>query len=169
MKRRAWQTIARVTSLAQRLKDMDLEQKEPMIIAKILSSLPAKFDHVRTAWYAVPRAEQNIERFTDHLVNEESLINLRVSGGDNKTVSGAAYTASSSKMRGRNHNKGSNKDDKPKRTGKCNCHKPGHCARECYKRQRDMQNRQGGENKQNKNDQHSLMIEKEINKNQASR
>lgn len=141
-----------------------------VVIAKILSSLPAKFDHVRTAWYAVPRAEQNIERLTDHLVNEESLINLRVSGGDNKTVSRAAYTASSSKMRGRNHNKGSNKDDKPKRTGKCNyCHKPGHWVRECYKRQRDMQNKQGGENKQNKNDQHSLMIEKEINKNQASR
>lgn len=51
--------IARVTSLAQRLKDMDLEQKEPMVIAKILSSLPAKFGYVRTA-YAVPLAEHRL-------------------------------------------------------------------------------------------------------------
>lgn len=32
-----------------------------------------------------------------------------------------------------------------------------------------MQNKQGGENRQSKNDQHSLMIEKETNKNQADR
>lgn len=157
--------IARVTSLAQRLKDMKLEQKEPMIIAKILSSLPAKFDHVRTAWYAVPRAEQNIERLTDHLVNEESLMNLRVSG-DIKTASGTAYIASSSKTRSRNHNKGSSKDDKPKRAGKCNyCHKQGHWARECFKRQRNQQYKQG-EDGQNKNNRHSLMVEKETSKGQ---
>lgn len=162
--------IAKVTSLAQRLKNMYFEQKEPMVISKILSSLPAKFDHVRKAWYAVPRAKQNIERLTDHLVNEESLINLRLSDGDNKTASGAAYTASSSKMRGRNNNKGSNKDDKSKRAGKCNyCHKPGHWARECFKRQRDLQNKQGVENKQNKNDRHSLMIEKGTSRNQTDR
>lgn len=158
--------IARVTSLAQRLKDIKLEQKEPMIITKILSSLPAKFDHVRTAWYAVPRSEQNIERLTDHLVNEESLINLRTSG-DNKTASEAAYMASNGKTRGRNHNKGSNKDDRPRRPGKCNyCYKQGHWARECFKRQRNQQNKQI-EDGQNKNNRHSLMVEKEASKGQA--
>ncbi|KAJ8980835.1 hypothetical protein NQ317_018415 [Molorchus minor] len=48
--------IAKVTSLTQRLKDMDMEQ---------------------TAWYAVPKSEQNIEKLTDHLVNEEALLNAR--------------------------------------------------------------------------------------------
>ncbi|XP_058987404.1 uncharacterized protein LOC131806765 [Musca domestica] len=40
--------IATITSLTQRLNDMNLEQKEQMIISKILCSLPSKYDHVRT-------------------------------------------------------------------------------------------------------------------------
>ncbi|KMQ84486.1 copia protein [Lasius niger] len=69
--------IARMTGLAQRLKDMDLEQKDPVVIAKILGSLPARYDNIRTAWYTVPRTDQTIERLTDHLINEETLLNLR--------------------------------------------------------------------------------------------
>lgn len=87
---------------------MDLEQKRSMTIAKILNSLPAKFDHLRTAWYAVPRAEQNIERLTDHLVNKELLVKLKQSGENNNITSGSAYEASSSKTRKRQTG---NKDD----------------------------------------------------------
>ncbi|KAL7288383.1 hypothetical protein TKK_0017712 [Trichogramma kaykai] len=61
--------VAKIVSLAQRLKDMDMEQKEPVIIAKILSSIPEKYDNVRTAWYAVPRDKQTLEKLTDHLLN----------------------------------------------------------------------------------------------------
>ncbi|OXU17692.1 hypothetical protein TSAR_009755 [Trichomalopsis sarcophagae] len=61
----------------QRLKDIDMEQKEEVVIAKIISSLPEKYDNVRTAWYAVPRIDQKLEKLTDHLVNEESLLNIR--------------------------------------------------------------------------------------------
>lgn len=137
--------IASVTSLAQRLKDMDLEQKEPMVIAKILSSLPTKFDHVRTAWYAVPRIEQNIERLTDHLVNEESLLNLRSNGVTEKNKT--AYSV----------NKQNNSKHLNKRNGKCNyCHKQGHWARECFKRQRDQQSK-------STNERNSLAITREPN------
>lgn len=69
--------VAKIISLAQRLKDMDMEQKSLVVIAKILSSLPAKYDNVRTAWYAVAKDKQTLETFTDHLVNEESLLNQR--------------------------------------------------------------------------------------------
>ena len=69
--------VARMTSIAARLKDLDLEQKEPMIIAKILDSLPEKYDHVRTAWYAVAKADRSVEKLSDHLVNEETLITMR--------------------------------------------------------------------------------------------
>lgn len=53
---------------------MDLEQKEPVIIAKILSGLSPQFDNVRTAWYAVPKQDQTVDRLTDHLVNEEAIL-----------------------------------------------------------------------------------------------
>lgn len=35
--------VANIVSLAQRLKDMNMEQKELVVITKILSSLPSKF------------------------------------------------------------------------------------------------------------------------------
>ncbi|XP_017482813.1 PREDICTED: myoneurin-like [Rhagoletis zephyria] len=121
--------VARVVSLAQRLKDMDMEQKQPMVIAKMLSSLPSKYDHVRTAWYAVPRAEQNIERLTDHLVNEESLMNLRSAHHVEDDTVKTAYSV----------NKFNKKPKmRTKRSGSCNyCHKEGHWARECFKKQRE--------------------------------
>lgn len=142
--------IARVTLLAHRLKDMNLEQKEPMVIAKILSSLSVKYDNVRSAWYAVPRAEQNIERLTDHLVNEESLLKLRSLSVGDMSPPGAAYAICSDKDRGKYQY------NKSKQAGKCNyCNKQGHWARDCFKRQRDQQNRtsrDGG---------HSLLIQRE--------
>ncbi|XP_036344154.1 uncharacterized protein LOC118753396 [Rhagoletis pomonella] len=138
--------VARVVSLAQRLKDMDMEQKQPMVIAKILSSLPSKYDHVRTAWYAVPRAEQNIERLTDHLVNEESLMNLRSAHHVEDDTVKTAYSV----------NKFNKKPKmRTKRSGSCNyCHKEGHWARECFKKQRDSQNSIS-------NEKHSLALERE--------
>lgn len=132
--------VARVTGLAQRLKDMDLEQKTPVVISKILGSLPARYDNIRTAWYTVPRANQTIERLTDHLVNEEALLNLRSRSNDQAsealTTSAKKYSAKKSAMTSDKHTQGKYKS--VRRPGKCNfCHIPGQIpnwARECEKK-----------------------------------
>ncbi|XP_054000674.1 uncharacterized protein LOC128888073 [Hylaeus anthracinus] len=84
--------IAKIVSFAQRLKDMEMKQKTPVIITKILTSLPPKFDNVRTSWYAVARENQTIERLTDHLVNEEAILNLRTTTGEDTPI-GAAFVS----------------------------------------------------------------------------
>ncbi|XP_076303597.1 uncharacterized protein LOC143221871 [Lasioglossum baleicum] len=113
--------IARIVSLTQRLKDMDLEQKEPVIIAKILSGLSPQFDNVRTAWYAVPKRDQTVDRLTDHLVNEEAILCSR--SKEETSVETALLR---------------NTGNSQKRPGKCNyCKIPGHWARECRKKARD--------------------------------
>lgn len=143
--------IANVTSIAQRLKDLELEQKPQMITAKILSSLPVKFDHVRTAWYAVPRESQTIERLTEHLVNEESLMNLRATERK-EDITNAVYSLSKAKTYNNNNSSG-------KRRGNCNyCHKPGHWARECRKRQNKQQNTQD-----KRNQPQTLLLETKTN------
>lgn len=149
--------IATITSLTQRLKDMNLEQKEQMIISKILCSLPSKYDHVRTAWYAVPRSDQNIDKLTDHLVNEERLLNLRSAEISDNKINKTAFTASKEQRNGKF------KGQSGKKGGKCNyCHKPGHWARECFKRQRDQQNK--GTNQHNSL---SLTMEDDWNRNKT--
>ena len=124
--------IAKIVSLAQRLKNMQMEQNETVVIAKILSSLPEKFDNVRTAWYAVPRDQQKLDKLTDHLVNEESLLNMRsqnVNTVDEQTayyVKGKRGPANNRKSRGGNSRNFV-------KSGLCHfCKKQaGHWARDC--------------------------------------
>lgn len=153
--------VANISSLAQRLKDMQLEQKEPMVIAKILSSLPVRFDHVRTAWYAVPRESQKLERLTEHLVNEESLMKLRSNEKLDNTAN-AVYSVSKGKGNSNNNSSSTGKtsnNNNAKRKGNCNyCRKPGHWARECRKRQKDQQSKQ-----EKKSEPQTLLLESKAN------
>ncbi|KAG5318606.1 POLX protein, partial [Pseudoatta argentina] len=141
--------IANVVSIAQRLKDMDMEQKTQVIIAKVLGSLPVKFDHVRTAWYAVPSNMQTIEKLTDHLVNEEILLNSRMSTNGNNKNADAAFLARSKRNKAGNPHTNNNIDDNGlqykssnfKRNAQCNyCSKYGHFARDCHKKFFDRRN-----------------------------
>lgn len=140
--------IAKVTGLAQRLKDMDLEQKDPVIISKIIGSLPAKFDNIRTAWYTVSKADQTIEKLTDHLVNEEALLNSRAPT-DNQ--SSEALATSVRRYSTKKFNKNIDKNSKGKfasnrKPGKCNyCQIPGHWARDCWKKKQSLQGTRGNE------------------------
>lgn len=133
--------VAHIVSLAQRLKDMNMEQQQPVVIAKILSSLPAKYDNVRTAWYAVRKVDQTIEKLTDHLVNEEALQNLRM-GTAKEEGTQEAYFAKTNRG-----GPGSQKGNAGTKRYNCNyCGKFGHSARDCFKRKAKQQggHQQGG-------------------------
>lgn len=128
-----------------------MEQKEPVVIAKILSSLPEKFDNV--AWYAIPQALQTLDKLNEHLVNEEALLDMRK---ENATASSnqEVYHAGGK----RNYGKGSKEprasqaNDNVKR-GNCHyCKKPGHWARDCWKKKANVEKKTSCKN-------HSLMTE----------
>lgn len=146
--------VATITSLTQRLKDINIEQKEPMVIAKILSSLPSKYDHVRSSWYAVPKDSQKVETLTELLVNEESLINMRMVGTQKADISKTAYIAKTNNS----WSGGSSKNyANAKRRGKCNyCHIQGHWARECHKKLKDVKTK-------NQEHGHSLALRTGVN------
>lgn len=57
--------------MAQRLKDINIKQKGPVIIAKILSSLITKYDNVFISCCTM-RVEQLI-----HLINEKMLLKMQ--------------------------------------------------------------------------------------------
>lgn len=143
--------LARIESLTKRLSDLELEQKEPVIIAKILGSLPSAFDSIRAAWYAVPKADQTYDKLTEHLISEEALMKLRA--GSEKKRSAMAFLAVDKRGRGRGrygtggssnlsqtYLRGNNNilenhqfsNGFGQRRRRCNyCNAPGHYGREC--------------------------------------
>lgn len=60
-----------ISKLVQRLKDMNIKQKDPVIIAKILSSLITKYDNV-----FISRCTMRVEELI-HLINEEMLLKMQ--------------------------------------------------------------------------------------------
>ena len=136
--------LAKVVAIAQRLKDMDMEPKDPFI-AKILSSLPERYDNTRTACYAVPRDQQTLEKLTDHMVNEETLLNMHkqtsVPGNEEETYYARGKRFVNKHNKSRDNVSSSNDNNKrlwahnnsDVKRGNCHiCKRPGYFARECY-------------------------------------
>lgn len=124
--------IAEIQSLAQRLSDMNMKQPDAVIIAKIISSLPSRYDGARTAWHAVPKAEQSTEKLTEFLVNEESMLNRRETENATTTTENALFAKGRGRGRGFVSSGNTNKFDTQNKKGICNyCKKSGHWARDC--------------------------------------
>lgn len=142
--------LAHMESLIKRLSDLGMEQKEPVIIAKILGSLSSVFDNIRATWYAEPKAEQTYNKLAEHLVSEEALMKLRVNGEEKQSEDALIAKGKQNQGRGRGRNEGGKRNtpnptreqasgenhqfstEFNKRRGKCNyCQVPGHFGREC--------------------------------------
>lgn len=138
--------IADICQLAERLKDLGMDLATPIIIAKILSSLPSVFASVRTSWYSVPKAEQKVERLTNHLANEVAGMKSRGEISSEFHAEDALFL----RTRGTDVNKNNFNGAKSKRKpGSCNyCHKAGHWAKECRIRINDERN--GGRSNQSR-------------------
>ncbi|KMQ86359.1 copia protein, partial [Lasius niger] len=66
------QHVAKIENMARQLKDVGEELSEVMIIAKILGTLPSKFNALVTAWDSVSERDQKKEVLVERLIKEES-------------------------------------------------------------------------------------------------
>lgn len=86
------QHIAKVENMARQLRDVGEVISDITIMAKILGSLPSKFNAFITAWDNVDAVNQTVQILTTRLLKEES----RMSAMDD--VTGALSTTSISKQ-----------------------------------------------------------------------
>lgn len=128
------QHVAKVRNMASALKDVDETVTDVAIMAKILASLPSKFNALKTAWDSVDANNQTVDNLMERLIKEENRLTV-----DDETAS--AFVASSNKEK-RNH-----KFDKVKKNAKeCwHCHKMGHISRDCFKKKRENQVKNKGD------------------------
>lgn len=128
--------IAKVENLALQLRDVGETVSDVAIMAKIIASLPSKYNAFKTAWDSVPADQQSVEVLTERLVKEESQL-----ATDDEVDAFAAMAISKQKKKVNkavdfNHSK----ERKTRSSVECfYCKKPGHIARECRKKKRDSE------------------------------
>jgi len=129
------QHVANVQNMASQLKDAGQNMNEVEIMAKILGSLPSKYNTFITAWDSVPLADQKIGVLLERLIKEEN--RLKVESEATSAFSAVSIGERKFKNAKDIKNKGQT-DHKTKSKVECfYCKKKGHIARECYKKQRD--------------------------------
>ena len=123
------QHFAKLENMANQLKDIGEAVSDIMIMAKIISTLPTKFNAFVSAWDSVPTESQNLTNLRERLLREQA----RMTSADDADKAFAAMSISK-KGNGNHH-----RDDKKEREKSltCNfCKRQGHIARYCYARKR---------------------------------
>ncbi|CAB0042939.1 unnamed protein product [Trichogramma brassicae] len=121
------QHVAKIENIASQLKDIGQTVSDVMIMAKIISTLPSKYNAFISAWDSVPDTNQTMDKLRERLLREET----RMSADDDIPRAFAATTIDAK-------NNGRKQPGDKKKSLVCNyCKKkPGHIARYCYAKKR---------------------------------
>ena len=137
------QHIAKVENIARQLKDIDEAVSETMIMAKILSTLPMKYNAFVSAWESVAAEAQTLANLRKRLLREES----RMTTIDN--VDNALAVLSVSKDQSNDRAYGVSNAERKKNI-KCNfCKKLGLIARFCFAMKRSKREYKASNNDKN--------------------
>lgn len=118
------QHVAKVQNMAAQLADVGEKMSEVAIMAKILASLPSKYNALRTAWDSVDSSKQNVSNLQERLIKEEA----RLSADDDAATAFAATRIEKKPF----EKGGTTKFKKKKADIECyRCGKKGHMAFEC--------------------------------------
>ncbi|KYN10396.1 Copia protein [Trachymyrmex cornetzi] len=156
------QHVAKIENMARHLNDIGETVSTVTIMAKILGSLPEKFNALVTAWDSVESENQTLDKLRERLIKEEA----RMSATDETNNALAAINLKSNKTRPKAAEK---KTERSKKEIECfYCHKLGHYIKDCRKKRRDEDQGIRSKEKQKNNESNTEaafsaeVIEKEI-------
>lgn len=155
------QHIAKIENIANQIRDVGQEIPSVMIIAKILSTLPSKFNAFVSALENVDEANQTLEILQERLLREETRMTTT---DDIANALATSSLSSEKKVTNKKIQRTANASSQDKGDKVCNyCGKNGHFARHCFKKKRDRKaNQSSSENSENgKDSQHSAFVASE--------
>lgn len=135
--------VAKIQNMAQQLSDLDETQSDSAIMAKVLGSLPSKYNSLVTAWDSVAPYLQNIQNLQERLIKEER----KLSEDDNSESAFAASTGKEKPARNSGNKGEQSQHGRSSRVECFYCKKSGHIIRYCRKRLRDEKNNAGDKDK----------------------
>ena len=117
------------------MKDLNSQVPDSMIMTRVLSALPKKFNHFHSAWESVDDAKKTLDNLNTRLLNEE----LRLRGQETSRESNhendrEAFFVKSSNNKPAHHKNNSGNKKHGNGSQMCsNCHRSGHSKPECYR------------------------------------
>lgn len=121
------QHIAKIENMANQLKDIEEMILDVMILAKILGSLPAKYNASISAWDSVPAADQTLMNLRERVIREE----VRMTTLDDVSSALAAMSLPKEMKKTDNHSGSNNVETR--RVLICDfCGKKVHIEKYCY-------------------------------------
>lgn len=121
------QHIAKVENMARQLKDLGETVSDVTLMAKILDSLPSKFNALVTAWDSVDIEKQTIQGLISRLIKKENRMSDESTSALVVASKNKSQIASSDTHKPIQHNR---------RSVECfYCHKKGHMVKNCRKKE----------------------------------
>nr|XP_033191374.1 dynactin subunit 1-like [Bombus vancouverensis nearcticus] len=119
--------LSKLELIAAKMKALGSEIGEKMLITRILSVLPNKFDHFHSAWDSVEEEKKTLDRLSTRLMTEE----IRWKKDDQETSVALVTKGNNYK---REQQKQSSKREYEKQGPSCfNCGKVGHLKKDCFR------------------------------------
>lgn len=129
------QHVAKVRNMANALINLGEQVSDTAIMAKILASLPTKYNALQTAWDSVDVPRQTLDNLLERLIKEEN----RLTAEDEAATALAALTVKDKGKSIPGANTSQKGHNNKKRDAECYyCHKKGHFERYCRKKKREM-------------------------------
>lgn len=133
--------FTKVQNLAQQLRDIGQNIDDVSIMAKILGSLPPKYNAFRTAWDSMDEKRQTLENLMERLIKEESQYfadDDAASALAAMTINKRKTSAKKNSSKPQNQSKKKDGDHSKRKDSDCYyCGKKGHYARDCRKKKHD--------------------------------
>lgn len=124
--------ISKLENLAYRLKILEQDINDDMLISKILSTLPERYRHFRTAWESAPKEERTLTNLTARLIAEEGMNKNKESIDTNVAFNSTEKVCYKCSKKGHIARFCQSKDNSHDREIKCfRCGKPGHLMKDC--------------------------------------
>ena len=126
--------LSKIEQLTTKMKSLGGAIPDSMLLTRILSILPAKFNHFHSAWHSVDDAKKKLEYLTTRLMTEE----VRIQNQENSQELAVALLTknvmrmSLSKNNERTNKTNVNEDTKKKKNVRCyTCGRIGHVKKDC--------------------------------------
>ncbi|KZC13172.1 Copia protein [Dufourea novaeangliae] len=120
--------LSKLEQRATKMKSLGSEIPDSMLLTRVLSTLPQKFNHFHSAWDSVVDSKKNLENLTARLMSEEVRIQNQ-QNSEETTVALFTNSVSKNKNYGRT---GQNDYTKKRKSFTCyTCGKKGHKKKDC--------------------------------------